>query len=366
VDEHTQKLKDYIRSQLHSGISPDEISKQLVANGWKEDAVQAGFYAVQAEVLPSGMAQPSADVLNAAHSVTPQANGQRRGRIRTGWQLFKQSWAVLRGNPGLLRYLYMTAIWVTATTAVFLAIYVIGSNVIYADADGETWMSYGLGFLNYVMIFFYVNLYAAGLTANVFDIFQGKKQPYSTYMAMARAKVGPIFLYSVISAIVGFLLEYVVERIRFVGWLLRLVLGAAWSLATMFTVPIIMSEERPNGITEIGKSFRFFKQTWGESITAKVTVNGPLFIIQLALGFVFFVGMWPMLFSGSTFLVWLWVILYLIAAITMFVIGAFANSLVNIALFFYASRHEVPPAFSQDLLDQVFVKKKLRGGFAGN
>ena len=369
MDEHTEKLKDYIRQQLYSGQSPDEIAHQLTGAGWQADHIQQAFLSLQAEMVPTAYAPtPTAPATPSTESqpVHPRAAGRRRGRIRVGWQLFKQSFALLRGNRYLVRYLVMTGAWIVAITLVFMGLYLLlylvglRHELSQGGTTTASWLGYLLAFLDYVAVYFFINLYAAGLTANVLDIFQGKKQPYHTYMRTAWSKAPALFVFSVIAATVGMILQYVVERIRWVGWLLSWILGTMWSLGTLFVVPIIMTSENPSGVRSIRESVRFFKQTWGENITAKVSVNAPLFFLNLALMMAFVAGIFIGHAIAGNIGLLIVVILYVIAVLALAIIGSFANSLVNIALFYYAAYHEVPPAFSEDLLNHVFIPRKRR------
>ena len=363
MDDTQTQLQNYIQQQLQSGQTPDEIDAALRAAGWTEELIHAAFTAVQARMMPTSLAAAPPQAAAAPQdTVAPQANGRRRGRIRTGWQLFKQSWAILRGNKYLLRYLFMTGAWIFGITIVFVAIYWIFDDTLYQNDYSNDFkpLGYVLSFFDYLLVYFFINVYAAGLTANVLDIFQGNRREYQYYMRIAWSKAPALLVYSAIEAIVGMFLRYVVERIRWVGWLIAWLLGTAWSLGTLFVVPIIVTSEKPSGITSIKDSLRFFKQTWGQSITTKVSVNVPLFFMNLLLILAFIASVVGAVSLHSFPLLMLVVVMYLVLTVALAIVGSFANSLVNIALFYFAAYHKVPPAFSAELLNQVFIKRKRR------
>ncbi len=378
MDEHTLKLKTYIEQQLQSGQSSDAIANQLRAANWPENYIQQAFLAIQQQIMPSAVppvaqTNPGLQMSQEPHNseasglsprssfATPQTNGMKRGRIRTGWRLFKQSMQLLNGNRYLLRYMIMTGVWVFGITAVMVAVYLTFNNVLYKDssANTPTVLGYILGFIDYVLIYFFINLYAAGLTSNVFDLFRGNRKPYHEYMRIAWSKAGAILMFSIIAATVGMFLQYIAERIRVIGWLIAWLLQTAWSLGTLFVIPIIVSSEKPSGISSIKQSMQFFKETWGENITAKVSINLPLMLINIAFIFVFVLLIAISAASGvSNFGVIIALLcLYWVVAIAIAIVGSFANSLVNIALYYFATQHEVPPAFDEELLNKVFIKK---------
>src|SRR5664279_1292070 len=115
-----QQLQTYISSQIQIGVTPDELVAQLRTANWDEESIRQAFVAHQAAQLRTGMVQQT-QVENVSQQLTsseasagilPQAAGRRRGRIRTGWLLFRQSMRILNGNRYLLRYMAMTAVYV--------------------------------------------------------------------------------------------------------------------------------------------------------------------------------------------------------------------------------------------------------------
>ena len=370
MDQNTQNLTNYIRQQLQNSISPDEIQQQLIGAGHTVENIQKAFQMLHQEMMPT--VTTAASVSSPADSLAPvdipQANGKKRGRIKTGWILLKHSVAVLRGNPLLLRYLGMTYAWIMLTTVIFIGIYFVIAAVLPRSADSSdssaTYIGYVIVFLSYLITYFIINFYAAALAANMLDIFRGQKREYDYYVGVARTKVGPIFVFSLISASVGMFLQYVAERFRVVGWIIAYFLSTAWSLGTMFVLPIIVEEE-VGAPKAIGQSFRFFKKTWGESITAKITVNFPLGLIQFGLLIPFGLGLYGAISTQLVPLIILVLVLYVLSTIALSIVGSFANSLINTALYYYAAHQQIPAAFSAEMLNSVFIPKTKKRGILG-
>lgn len=363
MDAHQQKLRVYITHHLQTGQPADKIAEQLSAAGWPTDQVRQAFLAVQAHMVPTHMqtaavplqAQTPTVPTTAASTIGPQANGSRRGRIKTGWVLLKQSMRILKGNKYLLRYFLMTWVLVLVINVALCLIlfFAIGSFFDMNGNNNTLW--YGFAFLSYLIIYLVINFYAAAMASNILDIFRGIRKPYREYVKAARAKFWPIFVYSLIAAIIGMILQYVVERIKFIGRILAWLLGTAWSLGTIFVLPLIMETE-VSAPSAIKQSIAFFKQTWGENIAAKVTVNAPLAILNILLWLVFgpfFAAAFSARNIGMMFFV---LFTYIFLAINLALVGSFANSLINVALYYYAAHRQIPPGFDADMLNQVFIK----------
>ena len=382
MDSHLQQLIDYVAAQVQAGQSPDVVMQQLVAAGWPADMVHQAFMVIQQRTVPSAMqTQPAAEPAPAQYDVQqqpvasgqpsgyeqqpiaqqfaqqftphPEANGKRRGRLKVGWTLLKQSLHILNGNRYLLRYLGMTWVAVLMLNAIWCGLVFLLWQQLQSDV---VW--YGFLFLSYLTIYCAINFYTAALAGNIFDIFRGVRRPYADYVRQARGKLGPIVIFSLIAALIGVALEYIAERIRAIGWIISWIIGAAWSIGSMFTLPIIM-DSNLGAVPAIKQSFRLFKHTWGESVTAKVVLNTPLFIIQFAYAFVVGSLFSAVLLMGAYPLVIAIGIIYLVGMLSLAVIGSFATNILNTALYFYAINGQVPPGYDADMLNKVFIKRKI-------
>lgn len=352
--DNQQTLINFISGQLQQGQHPDVISSQLAQAGWQEDQVKQAFLTVQAQVVPTTMQQPGQVVGGSALTASkPQANGKRRGRIRMGWRLLKHCVSLLNGNKYLLRYYFMTWVMVILINAVFFGIVWFADDGFF-DSDAH-W--YPLLFVAYLVVYCVINFYAAALARNILDIYKGEKQPYSHYLKAARSRFGPIFVYSLISAIIGVLLEYIIERLGKIGEIISWLVGTAWGLATMFSLPIIM-DTPASGVGSIKQSWHLFKQTWGEGITAKVTVGTPIALLQILLIFVFSFALFPAIAADSLGMILFIVLVYVFFSVSLAVIGSYASNFINVALYFYATTGQVPPSFDEEMLNSVFIKSK--------
>src|SRR5258708_25380690 len=106
-ESKVDKLKNYVAKQLQAGLQPNEVTTQLRQAGWDEETIQQAFSLVQAQIAPTPAAATQEAV--GVTSVVPQTAtfGKKRGRIKTGWLLLKQSLKVLKNNEGLVRYVLM-------------------------------------------------------------------------------------------------------------------------------------------------------------------------------------------------------------------------------------------------------------------
>jgi hypothetical protein len=362
-------LVSFIRTQFQSGLHPDEIAQQLRAAGWGEDLIQQGFGQVQAQMMPNAAVQPNAAV--ATGSVQPlPVNVPKRGRMKTGWMLFKESWKILRSDKMLMRYVVMSALASMGVFVVYAIIIFVGRNIflsssVSTDASGVQTTNYSLtplgyipSFVYYVLSFFVINIYAAGLAANVLDLFHGQKLTYADYMKKAWSKAGPLFLFSVIEATVGMILRAISERSQLLGRIVIAFIGAAWSIARLFVVPIIVSTDE-GAIPAIKDSTKMVISTWGENLVGRVSMGGVLGLFYMLIMVPISIAL---LVIGGVIggIIGLFVALTLIIAslIVFSIVSTAASSILNTALYYYAKNRQIPPAFDAELLNSAFIVRK--------
>jgi hypothetical protein len=213
-------------------------------------------------------------------------------------------------------------------------------------------------FVYYLITFYVINFYGAGLAANVLDLCSGKKLSYSDYMKKARSKSINIFVYSLIEATVGILLRLIADKSSFTSKLLTQLLGGVWSIATLFTIPIMISTER-GPIDSVKDSAKLMIHTWGENLIARGSLSLAItFLFVLPVTFLF-IGIevllailfhWTGLFIGVFLLI---TVLFICALLTNT-----AKSILNTVMYYYASNNKIPLGFDEIALKNMFTTKK--------
>ena len=403
----------YIISQLKAGLTADDIAAQLRQAGWDDASIHNAFAQAQAQMTPTPPAQepianeqPQAQqsksetiattpVTNDAtqsttgqeteaatseptpsDTATAEAGVQQklpepvtRGRMKTGWLLFKQSLGVLKHYPSLWRYLLMTILWVSVLyiTSIVIAIvdmfntqtlfYVTtqfdGSNEVVATPLGVI-----LGIIVVYATTFITYYYGVGLSSHVLGIFKGDVKNYTEHMGVARKKISAIALYTLIAVVVGYILRMIEQRFKFVGALVSRIVGLLWALATTFVLPVIADNDEDGG-KAIGHSVQLFKKTWGETITSRVAVGGFAVLIYFLIAI-------PTAIVLGVILTPIFGIIGIFIASALFVLGVFAlsallslaTSILNTSLYYYAQHGIIPPTYSPELLASVFYNDK--------
>jgi len=283
------------------------------------------------------------------------------GRLSRGWSYFKQSFSILRQDKGLAAFPVVSAILSLVVLGLFFFPVFLVFSQEGIDPDTMTMTGWILWilllFVFYLIIAFISSFFKAGVVANATRVLQGEHPRFGEGIGAAAAKVGALFSWAVVTATVGVILSLIRNQDspagRIIGSLIAATVGAVWSLATFFVIPVILFEDAGGVFSSIGESWGLFKKTWGETTVAGFSF-GLLYLPVLFVSICCFL----VLLSGNwTASVGLFVVLIILLVLT----GVFASALHGILvaiLYQYATTGTVPPQADANLVKQAFVEGK--------
>lgn len=368
------EISQYIMSQLQAGLTPADITTQLRNAGWQEADIETAFSSAQAQLVPAPLPNASKIQTNEPTQSTQQTPQQlpqpiKRGRIKTGWLLLKQSLIIVKTNPALWRYMIASMAWSILILLILFAILIFDDNngqVLLAEAieNGET--VYNPTLLGYavvvpivVMLATVTFYYATALSSHLLSIFKAQQTSYRQNIAVARKKLPAIFTFALMSVIVGYILK-MIERNRLIGYIVAKIFGVIWTLGTVFVIPIIADRDE-NGASAVKDSVNLFKRTWGETIVGRIGLEALIYLFYLLImfpvGFILVIIMGILFGTGGVLIVFA---LFIIASIVLGIISSLATNVINVSLYYYATYGAVPPSFNPELLASVFVPKKQK------
>lgn len=284
-------------------------------------------------------------------------------RISRSWTLVKESYRVLKSTPGLAFFPVVSSIaCFVAIVSFFLPLILTGA--VQHLNNGLTATHYVVLFAFYFVTSFIVIFFNSALVSCAFASLKGQPTTCRDGLRNASRHLGPILLWSLISATIGMILRAVNERAGVVGRIITALLGAAWSLVTYFVVPVMVIEGT-QPVPAVKRSWSILKATWGE----KIIGSG-------AMGFVFFgftlLGLIPVgigiaiAANGALFFSIPFFVIAVLYWIVLSIVSATLNGIFNTALYVYASSGQVPIGFSEDYVRGAFVEKQGKDIFKSN
>lgn len=207
------------------------------------------------------------------------------GKMARGWRLTKASWEVIRNDRTMI---WIALIGAGSGLAGAAAIaYFSGYFNSPSHARGHAAIVAAIALYPLTFISVYFNVALAGAAAAHFE---GHPIGVREALAISWERKGRIAQWALLAAGVGLVIDQLVSRIPFGGRIFAWLADAAWSVATIFAVPLLAFEGR--GPIETAKeSVHLIKGKWGEGITGLVSIGAWTIFAMIPIGILFAVGL---------------------------------------------------------------------------
>lgn len=262
--------------------------------------------------------------------------------VKRGYNITIASMKVVLKEPWMIILPIITGI---ALIAIFL-------GIIFFPVSVEEKLSNPLFYISIIVYFFfsYFCLYfvQAMIIVAAARRFSGKDPSIGQAFSEALSHIGKIFLFSIIAAIVGLISELVSQKGKdggnIVGQIAGGIIGFGWTLASYFSLPIIL-QEKTGVIESFKRSWDIINKCWGEVAGGNASM------------LIFFIPGFLLLLIGGI-LMNLWVILigFMCLIIAMILLTP-VNAVLSQALYTYATTKKVPTGFEADQIKGFFKQK---------
>ena len=205
--------------------------------------------------------------------------------IRHTIDLMKMSWRVLMLDRELILFPIFSGVAIIALMSVLFGVGAasgtldrIGSEGPYTVSDAALAMGFTFT-ASAIVIFFNAALVAAAL-----ERLRGGDPTVKSGLIAALAHLPQILAWALISVVVAMVLQALRERGGIAGRLASMIGGVAWSLATFFVIPVLVSEGL-GPIAAIKRSGGLLRDTWGSQVTANFgfTLIGVVAVLAVIL-----------------------------------------------------------------------------------
>ncbi|MGK2955293.1 MAG: DUF6159 family protein [Solirubrobacterales bacterium] len=276
-------------------------------------------------------------------------------RIKSGWQLTKKSWAILKGEPGLIKFPIVGGVF-----ALLIAIVLIGPGLYLFESDqaipGVVLIAIGAYLSSFVIYYF-----AVALAHNADRRMHDEEVEFKDGMGLASSRMSAIAGWAFVATVVMGIIRAIQERFGIAGAIVGGLAGAAWGVISFLAVPVI-AMEGTGPIATLKRCGSLVKSGWGEQITGTIAIGGAVFLIGILPAIVFIVvGVVVFASSGvgGGALIALGVVILIIAAL----IQQALSTIFGVALYRYISTKEAVGGFTaEEMQSAVRTKGKLGSG----
>lgn len=254
------------------------------------------------------------------------------GRISRGWRLAKLSLRVVRKDKELLLFPIIAGlIMVLIVTGFILGIiFSLGFSGI-AEGSAPYLILAGVVVM-YILMYFVAIFFQVAIIGCAMIRLDGGDPTLKDGFRIGRENIGRIFAWTLIAATVGLILSSLQQRSGIIGRIVIGFVGAAWSLATFFVLPVLVFE-KVGPVQAMKRSISLFRKSWGETIVGGIGLGlifvlaGLLGLLPIVIGLV--IGGITGALVGLIVAFFYWIALAILASA--------ASSVLNAALYRYAT-----------------------------
>jgi len=309
-------------------------------------------------------------------------------RTIRSWELFKTTLRVISSNKRLLLFPLVTALATLVLVAFFFAVPALAfvlQPTGHSFFDAAHWQalfqSDNLKLLEarlnapdhfttlkvmstlYVAAIYFTSMFVAtfcnvAFYSEIMKALAGQKPSIRAGFAFAAQRVQSILLWSLFAGLVGYLIKMIAERLGFIGNILMRFVGMAWSVASVFVIPIIIRENSQNPVHLLKSSALTLKKTWGESLIGYVGLGSISGMIALATIVWIILSLVVGALLGSPWLAAFSITFCVLCTIASGLLVSVAGDIYRCALYIYASEGVIPEPFDEDLMNAAWKVKK--------
>ena len=182
------------------------------------------------------------------------------------FQLMKMSWDVLMKDRELILFPVLSGLGLLILGFAGLAAGIADTGTTETGSAGSGNL---IGFLVMILIaYFITTFFNAALISAALERLRGGDPNVMSGLSHATKHIHHIFLWSVISAIVGTLFRVLRSQTdNFIVQMIYSMIEGVWEFMTFFVIPVMVSENQ-GPVSSIKRSAGIIRQTWGRQITA--------------------------------------------------------------------------------------------------
>jgi hypothetical protein len=233
--------------------------------------------------------------------------------------------------------------------------FVMGGNIYAFEGNSDkvnTVLMYIFPIIYYTVMFFIIHFFQAGMYIIAHGRMHGNDLSFNDGIHGAQEIIGNIFLWSLISATVGVILQLIAERSKLIGKIVIALLGSAWNILTYFSLPSLVI-----GKVSVKDSFKMsadtIRKNWGETIIVALG-TGLFFSLILVAGIA--LGITIVIFVPTIVVLVAVVCLLFLFVLAIAIVSSSLEAIFKIALFEYARTGVVPKGFSPELIHNAIKK----------
>jgi len=283
-------------------------------------------------------------------------------RISRSWTLAGACWDVLMEDPALLIFPLLSGLAIVALMGSFaVPVWLVHHSLQAAPVDGSTThtlrlSSYALTYLFYVIAYSIVMFFNTALIAVALRRLDGESATVVDGLQAALSNLPAILGYALIAATVGTILRAIEQRVGLIGRIVTALVGAAWTLATAMTLPVLIVEN-VGPVEAISRSLDLLRRNWGENLIGNVGIGIGIAVIGIPLCMLGVLLLVSAISSKSPGMILLASLVLAMMILGLSIVSTTLHSIYTAALYRFATGDKENGAIGPELLADAFRSK---------
>jgi hypothetical protein len=280
------------------------------------------------------------------------------------WNITKLTFGVINKDRELLSFALLSFIF-SAMYSVAMIVPFVLPTIMQEDFTTESLQAfeYVIVFLTYFGLAFIATFFNVCVVYTTKIRFEGGNATFMESLKFGMSRFMLILQWSLVAASVGLLLRILTDAAKRLGKVGQIVaqiliglMGMAWSIVTIFVVPVLVYEGL-GPIDALKKSTLIIKKTWGESLIKSIGLGLVQFFVFMMI-FALCIGLCYVLYNSFEFTglligVGIGALLLLLAGLVFTV----ASTIFNTALYVYANNNLIADGFNEEVVKGAFRQK---------
>jgi len=306
------------------------------------------------------------------------------GKFQRSWLLLKSSLSIIASNKQLLVFPIVIFSLTVVIVLFFLAPAVLRptgysytqpehwqaiSHSLFTrseDAAGQHTSEYGftpaavayLALLYFVAMFF-ATFFNVAFYHEILAALSGQPVAIARGLNFACTRWKAVLMWTLFAGLVGLLIKAIEQRLEIVGRVLARFIGLAWSIASVFVIPIIVREEQgANPLNVLKKSAGILKRTWGEALIGYAGLAFANTLIVISSVVLLMGALFASIALDRYWLIAITGVFWLLTIFAWSYVTSVASQVYKGALYLYAAEGVVAEPYNQEMLDMAWKFKK--------
>jgi hypothetical protein len=211
-------------------------------------------------------------------------------------------------------------------------------------------------YLFYVISYSIVMFFNTALIAVALQRLDGEPASVREGLRAALSNLPAILGYALIAATVGTMLRAIEQRVGIIGRIVTAVIGAAWTLATAMTLPVLVVEN-VGPVEAISRSLDLLRSNWGENLIGNGGISIGVAVIAIPLCVLAGLLMMLALSTKAVGTIVLAAIVLLVTLVGVSLVSATLHAIYTAALYRFATGSKDNGVVRQELLAGAFRQK---------